>query len=77
MTRAQMLRRVDWLADTVERHKAGEPVGVYSVCSAHPMRRVHRSAPALSKLATKPSLIPPELIEPTTARLPAPSNATP
>ncbi|KRE33924.1 tagatose-bisphosphate aldolase [Mycobacterium sp. Soil538] len=31
-----MLRRVDWLADTVERHKAGEPVGVYSVCSAHP-----------------------------------------
>ena len=36
MTRAQMLRRVDWLADTVERHKAGEPVGVYSVCSAHP-----------------------------------------
>src|SRR5690242_12256555 len=27
---------VDWLADTVRRHKAGAPVGVYSVCSAHP-----------------------------------------
>jgi len=27
---------VDWLADTVRRHKAGVPVGVYSVCSAHP-----------------------------------------
>jgi D-tagatose-1,6-bisphosphate aldolase subunit GatZ/KbaZ len=24
------------LADTVSRHKAGEPVGMYSVCSAHP-----------------------------------------
>src|SRR6476469_262586 len=24
------------LADTISRHKAGEPVGVYSVCSAHP-----------------------------------------
>src|SRR6478672_6023164 len=24
------------LADTINRHKAGEPVGVYSVCSAHP-----------------------------------------
>lgn len=34
MTRSQM--RVGGLADTVERHKAGEPVGVYSVCSAHP-----------------------------------------
>lgn len=32
---APMLK-VDWLADMVERHKAGEPVGVYSVCSAHP-----------------------------------------
>ena len=30
------LRRVDWLAETVARHKAGQPVGVYSVCSAHP-----------------------------------------
>ena len=26
----------DLLADTVSRHKAGEPVGMYSVCSAHP-----------------------------------------
>ena len=26
----------DWLADTVRQHKAGTPVGVYSVCSAHP-----------------------------------------
>jgi D-tagatose-1,6-bisphosphate aldolase subunit GatZ/KbaZ len=25
------------LLDTVGRHKAGEPVGVYSVCSAHPL----------------------------------------
>ncbi len=33
---APALRRVDRLADTVARHKAGEPVGVYSVCSAHP-----------------------------------------
>ena len=30
------LRRVDWLAKTVASHKAGSPVGVYSVCSAHP-----------------------------------------
>jgi len=30
------LRRVDWLAQTVASHKAGHPVGVYSVCSAHP-----------------------------------------
>jgi len=30
------LRRVDWLAETVASHKAGHPVGVYSVCSAHP-----------------------------------------
>src|ERR1700761_7688900 len=27
---------VDWLAETIRRHKAGTPVGVYSVCSAHP-----------------------------------------
>jgi D-tagatose-1,6-bisphosphate aldolase subunit GatZ/KbaZ len=27
---------VDWLADTVRRHKSGAAVGVYSVCSAHP-----------------------------------------
>ncbi len=33
---AQTLRRVDWLADTIGRHHAGEPVGIYSVCSAHP-----------------------------------------
>ena len=26
----------DLLADTISRHKAGEAVGVYSVCSAHP-----------------------------------------
>ena len=36
MSSASTLRRVDWLADTIGRHKAGEPVGVYSVCSAHP-----------------------------------------
>jgi D-tagatose-1,6-bisphosphate aldolase subunit GatZ/KbaZ len=30
------LQRVDWLAQTVASHKAGHPVGVYSVCSAHP-----------------------------------------
>ncbi|TQR84475.1 D-tagatose-bisphosphate aldolase, class II, non-catalytic subunit [Mycobacterium hodleri] len=30
------IRRVDWLAHTVASHKAGSPVGVYSVCSAHP-----------------------------------------
>ena len=29
-------RRVSRLADTIRRHKAGEAVGVYSVCSAHP-----------------------------------------
>jgi D-tagatose-1,6-bisphosphate aldolase subunit GatZ/KbaZ len=29
-------QRVNWLADTVRRHKAGEAVGIYSVCSAHP-----------------------------------------
>jgi D-tagatose-1,6-bisphosphate aldolase subunit GatZ/KbaZ len=28
--------RVNPLAETISRHKAGEPVGVYSVCSAHP-----------------------------------------
>jgi D-tagatose-1,6-bisphosphate aldolase subunit GatZ/KbaZ len=27
---------VNWLADTISRHKAGEAVGIYSVCSAHP-----------------------------------------
>ncbi|HYP93154.1 MAG TPA: D-tagatose-bisphosphate aldolase, class II, non-catalytic subunit [Mycobacterium sp.] len=30
------LRTVNWLAETIRRHKAGEPVGIYSVCSAHP-----------------------------------------
>ncbi|MGE0217759.1 D-tagatose-bisphosphate aldolase, class II, non-catalytic subunit [Mycolicibacterium sp.] len=35
MTRTT-LHRTDWLADTIRRHKAGAPVGVYSVCSAHP-----------------------------------------
>ena len=25
------------LLDTVQRHKSGEPVGIYSVCSAHPL----------------------------------------
>jgi D-tagatose-1,6-bisphosphate aldolase subunit GatZ/KbaZ len=29
-------QRINWLADTISRHKAGEAVGVYSVCSAHP-----------------------------------------
>jgi D-tagatose-1,6-bisphosphate aldolase subunit GatZ/KbaZ len=28
---------VNLLRETVARHKAGEPVGVYSVCSAHPL----------------------------------------
>jgi D-tagatose-1,6-bisphosphate aldolase subunit GatZ/KbaZ len=28
--------RVDPLTETLARHKAGEPVGMYSVCSAHP-----------------------------------------
>ncbi|MDR6611255.1 D-tagatose-bisphosphate aldolase, class II, non-catalytic subunit [Leifsonia sp. 1010] len=27
----------DHLWDTIRRHKAGEPVGIYSVCSAHPV----------------------------------------
>jgi D-tagatose-1,6-bisphosphate aldolase subunit GatZ/KbaZ len=36
MTTTAVPRRVDWLADTIARHGAGEPVGVYSVCSAHP-----------------------------------------
>jgi D-tagatose-1,6-bisphosphate aldolase subunit GatZ/KbaZ len=27
---------VNWLAQTIRQHKAGAPVGVYSVCSAHP-----------------------------------------
>ena len=29
-------QRVNRLADTIRRHKAGEAIGVYSVCSAHP-----------------------------------------
>jgi D-tagatose-1,6-bisphosphate aldolase subunit GatZ/KbaZ len=29
-------QRMSWLAETVGRHKSGEAVGVYSVCSAHP-----------------------------------------
>jgi D-tagatose-1,6-bisphosphate aldolase subunit GatZ/KbaZ len=36
MSRVTSLRTVDWLAETIGRHKAGEPVGIYSVCSAHP-----------------------------------------
>ena len=36
MSRVASLRTVNWLAETIRRHKAGEPVGVYSVCSAHP-----------------------------------------
>lgn len=28
--------QVNPLAETIRRHKAGEPVGIYSVCSAHP-----------------------------------------
>src|SRR3954463_9167155 len=27
----------DQFWETIRRHKAGEPVGVYSVCSAHPV----------------------------------------
>ncbi|MDX1889516.1 D-tagatose-bisphosphate aldolase, class II, non-catalytic subunit [Mycolicibacterium sp. 050158] len=30
------LRRANWLADTIARHRSGDPIGVYSVCSAHP-----------------------------------------
>jgi D-tagatose-1,6-bisphosphate aldolase subunit GatZ/KbaZ len=33
---AQTLQSVNLLADTIGRHKAGEAVGIYSVCSAHP-----------------------------------------
>jgi D-tagatose-1,6-bisphosphate aldolase subunit GatZ/KbaZ len=33
---AQAPRRFNWLADTISRHKAGEAVGIYSICSAHP-----------------------------------------
>jgi D-tagatose-1,6-bisphosphate aldolase subunit GatZ/KbaZ len=36
MSRVASLRAVNWLAETIRRHKAGEPVGIYSVCSAHP-----------------------------------------
>ena len=25
------------MLDLVRRHKSGEPVGIYSVCSAHPL----------------------------------------
>ena len=32
----QASQSVNWLADTIRRHKDGEAVGVYSVCSAHP-----------------------------------------
>jgi D-tagatose-1,6-bisphosphate aldolase subunit GatZ/KbaZ len=30
------LRRAGWLTDVIAHHKAGAPVGIYSVCSAHP-----------------------------------------
>jgi D-tagatose-1,6-bisphosphate aldolase subunit GatZ/KbaZ len=33
---AQASPKVNWLTDTISRHKSGEPVGIYSVCSAHP-----------------------------------------
>jgi D-tagatose-1,6-bisphosphate aldolase subunit GatZ/KbaZ len=33
---AQASPKVNWLADTISRHKAGDAVGIYSVCSAHP-----------------------------------------
>ena len=36
MSRVASLRTINWLAETIRRHKAGEPVGIYSVCSAHP-----------------------------------------
>jgi D-tagatose-1,6-bisphosphate aldolase subunit GatZ/KbaZ len=36
VTTAHASQRVNWLADTISRHKAGEAVGIYSVCSAHP-----------------------------------------
>jgi D-tagatose-1,6-bisphosphate aldolase subunit GatZ/KbaZ len=35
-TTAQTVRPVGALAETIALHKAGAPVGVYSVCSAHP-----------------------------------------
>ncbi|WP_309227810.1 MULTISPECIES: D-tagatose-bisphosphate aldolase, class II, non-catalytic subunit [unclassified Mycolicibacterium] len=36
MTNPTAPTMVNWLAGTIGRHKAGVPVGVYSVCSAHP-----------------------------------------
>jgi D-tagatose-1,6-bisphosphate aldolase subunit GatZ/KbaZ len=36
MSRVASLRTVNWLVETIRRHKAGEPVGIYSVSSAHP-----------------------------------------
>ena len=33
MSRTQLINP---LLDTIARHKSGEPVGIYSVCSAHP-----------------------------------------
>src|SRR4051795_792911 len=36
MSRVASLRTVNWLVETIRRHKAGEAVGIYSVCSAHP-----------------------------------------
>jgi D-tagatose-1,6-bisphosphate aldolase subunit GatZ/KbaZ len=36
VTAARSAQSVNRLADTISRHKAGETVGVYSVCSAHP-----------------------------------------
>ena len=28
---------MEFMLDLVQRHKAGQPVGIYSVCSAHPI----------------------------------------
>jgi D-tagatose-1,6-bisphosphate aldolase subunit GatZ/KbaZ len=35
--RAQLTERPDPLCDLVRRHRGGEPVGIVSVCSAHPL----------------------------------------
>jgi D-tagatose-1,6-bisphosphate aldolase subunit GatZ/KbaZ len=43
------------LLDVVERHRAGEPVGIYSVCSAHPL--VIRAALEHARAIDRPALI--------------------
>ena len=50
---AKVAQSGHWLADTIRRHKAGAPVGVYSVCSAHPTV----VAAALSQAAADGSVV--------------------